>query len=167
MPKTVTRYDVLISCPSDVGEYIENIKRSIHRFNSTYGDYRDVILRPKYWGDDSFAQSGGKAQELLNQQIVEKADIAIAVLWTKFGEPTAHFGSGTEEEIETMILKGKQVFLYFLDKPVLPSIMNNSEYKKITNFRKKYRDKGIYFIVKDERELESRIEDGLTRYFSK
>ena len=44
MPKTVTRYDVLISCPSDVGEYIENIKRSIHRFNSTYGDYRDVIL---------------------------------------------------------------------------------------------------------------------------
>ena len=59
MPKTVTRYDVLISCPSDVGEYIENIKRSIHRFNSTYGDYRDVILRPKYWGDDSFAQSGG------------------------------------------------------------------------------------------------------------
>lgn len=66
-----------------------------------------------------------------------------------------------------MILKGKQVFLYFLDKPVLPSIMNNSEYKKITNFRKKYRDKGIYFIVKDERELESRIEDGLTRYFSK
>ena len=47
MPKTVTRYDVLISCPSDVGEYIENIKRSIHRFNSTYGDYRDVILRPK------------------------------------------------------------------------------------------------------------------------
>lgn len=57
--------------------------------------------------------------------------------------------------------------MYFLDKPVLPSIMNNSEYKKITNFRKKYRDKGIYFIVKDERELESRIEDGLTRYFSK
>ena len=45
MPKTVTRYDVLISCPSDVGEYIENIKRSIHRFNSTYGDYRDVIKK--------------------------------------------------------------------------------------------------------------------------
>ena len=30
MPKTVTRYEVLISCPSDVGKYIENIKRSVH-----------------------------------------------------------------------------------------------------------------------------------------
>ena len=85
--------------------------------------------------------------------------------WTKFGEPTAHFASGTEEEIETMILKGKQVFLYFLDKPVSPSMMNSREYKKIANFKKKYRDKGIYSIVKDERELESRIEDGLIRYF--
>ena len=145
MPKTVTRYDVLISCPSDVGEYIENIKRSIHRFNSTYGDYRDVILRPKYWGDDSFAQSGGKAQELLNQQIVEKADIAIAVFWTKFGEPTAHFGSGTEEEIETMILKGKQVFLYFLDKPVLPSIMN---IKKLLILEKNIVTKGFTLLSK-------------------
>lgn len=165
MPKTITVYNVLISCPSDVGEYIDSIKRGVHRFNSTHGEYRDIILRTKYWKDDSFAQSGGKAQELL--QIVETSDMAIAVFWTKFGEPTAHFASGTEEEIETMISKGKQVFLYFLDKPVPPSMMNSSEYKKIVNFKKKYHDKGIYSIVKDERELESRVGDGLIRYFSK
>lgn len=165
MPKRITVYDVLISCPSDVGEYIDSIKRGVYRFNSTHGEYRGIILRTKYWKDDYFAQSGGKAQELLNQQIVETSDLAIAVFWTKFGEPTAHFASGTEEEIETMILKGKQVFLYFLDKPVSPSMMNSREYKKIANFKKKYRDKGIYSIVKDERELESRIEDGLIRYF--
>lgn len=92
MPKTVTRYDVLISCPSDVGEYIENIKRSIHRFNSTYGDYRDVILRPKYWGDDSFAQSGGKAQELLNQQIVKRL-----ILLLRF------FGQNSESRQHTLV----------------------------------------------------------------
>lgn len=154
MPKTITVYDVLISCPSDVGEYIDNIKRGVHRFNSTHGEYRGIILRTKYWKDDVFAQSGGKAQELVNPQIVETSDMAIAVF-------------GTEEEIETMISKGKQVFLYFLDKPVPPSMSNSREYKKITNFKKKYRDQGIYFTVKDERELESRIEDGLTRYFSK
>ena len=103
----------------------------------------------------------------MTPQIVETSDMAIAVFWTKFGEPTAHFASGTEEEIETMISKRKQVFLYFLEKPIPPSMINSSEYKKIVNFKKKYHDKGIYFIVKDERELESRIEDGLIRYFSK
>lgn len=167
MPKRITVYDVLISCPSDVGEYIDSIKRGVQRFNSTYGEYRGIILRTKYWKDDAFAQSGGSAQDILNTQIVEPSDMAIAVFWTKFGEPTVRFGSGTEEEIENMISNGKQVFLYFLDKPVLPSMMNSSQYKKILNFRKKYHDKGIYFTVKDERELESRIEDGLIRYFSK
>ncbi len=167
MPKKTTVYNVLISCPSDVGEYIDSIKRGVHRFNSTFGEYRGIILRTKYWKDDSFAQSGGKAQKLLIEQIVETADMAIAVFWTKFGEPTAHFASGTEEEIETMISKGKQVFLYFLEKPVPPSMTNSSEYKKIAHFRKKYHDRGIYSIVKDERELESHIEDGLIRYFSK
>ena len=63
MPKRITVYDVLISCPSDVGEYIDSIKRGVYRFNSTHGEYRGIILRTKYWKDDSFAQSGGKAQE--------------------------------------------------------------------------------------------------------
>lgn len=167
MPKTITVYNVLISCPSDVGEYIDSIKRGIHRFNRTNGECRDIMLRTKYWKEDSFAQSGGKAQELLNQQIVETSDLAIAVFWTRFGEPTENFASGTEEEIETMISNGKQVFVYFLDKPISPSMMNSREYKKIINFKKKYHDKGIYSIVKDECELEARIEDGLVRYFYK
>lgn len=166
MPKATISYDILISCPSDVREYIDSIKRGIERFNSTHGEYRGIILRPKNWQDACFAQSGGNGQELITRQIVKDSDMAIAVFWTKFGEPTAHFASGTEEEIETMISKGKQVFLYFLEKPVPPSMINSRELKKISNFKKKYQDKGIYFTVKDEHELESRVEDGLIRYFS-
>ena len=167
MPKTINRYDVLISCPSDVGEYVDSIKSAISRFNSTIGEYKDIVFRTRYWKDDSFAQSGGKAQELLNKQIVETSDLAVAVFWTKFGEPTEHYASGTEEEIETMISNGKQVFVYFLDKPISPSTLNSKEYKKIINFKKKYCGQGIYVTVKDEIKLESDILDGLTHYFAK
>lgn len=163
----VYRHDVLISCPSDVGEYVDSIKSAISRFNSTIGEYKDIVLRTRYWKDDSFAQSGGKAQELLNKQIVETSDLAVAVFWTKFGEPTEHYASGTEEEIETMISNGKQVFVYFLDKPISPSTLNSKEYKKIINFKKKYCGQGIYVTVKDEIKLESDILDGLTHYFAK
>lgn len=135
--------------------------------SNIFGEYKDIVLRTRYWKDDSFAQSGGKAQELLNKQIVETSDLAVAVFWTKFGEPTEHYASGTEEEIETMISNGKQVFVYFLDKPISPSTLNSKEYKKIINFKKKYCGQGIYVTVKDEIKLESDILDGLTHYFAK
>ena len=42
MPKTINRYDVLISCPSDVGEYVDSIKREIALFIlSTYSPTSD------------------------------------------------------------------------------------------------------------------------------
>ncbi|MBS6921953.1 MAG: hypothetical protein KH186_00195 [Lachnospiraceae bacterium] len=167
MTKSVKMYNVLISCPTDVAEYVENIKNGINRFNNTYGEAHGILVQTKYWLEDSFSESGGEPQELLNKQIVEPSDMAIAVFWTRFGEATTYFGSGTEEEIEIMLSRGKQVFLYFLDKPIPPSKMNSYEYKKIENFKKKYREKGIYFMVKDENELESRIGEGLIRYFSK
>lgn len=167
MPKDIKMYKALISCPSDVGAYINSIKRGVERFNNTYGEMNDILVRTKYWLEDSFAESGGQAQDLLNGQIVKTSDMAIAVFWTKFGEPTKYFGSGTEEEIEYMISSGKQVFLYFLDKPIPPSMINAREQKRIKNFKTKYKGKGIYFVVKDENELESRVADDLIRYFSK
>lgn len=114
MSKYIKMYTALISCPSDVGAYINSIKKGVDRFNNIYGEINGIIVRTKYWLEDSFPESGGSGQELLNRQIVDTADIAIAVFWTKFGEPTEHFGSGTEEEIEHMISSGKQVFLYLV-----------------------------------------------------
>ena len=166
MSKDIKMYNALISCPSDVAGYIDSIKRGVDRFNNTYGEMNDILVRTKYWLEDSFPESGGQAQDLLNDQIVKTSDMAIAVFWTKFGEPTKHFGSGTEEEIEYMISRGKQVFLYFLDKPIPPSMINSREQKRIKNFKTKYEKKGIYLVVKDENELESRIADGLIRYFA-
>ena len=62
------------------------------------------------------------------------------MFWTRFGSPTEKYGSGTEEEIEEMIASGKQVFLYFLDKPMPPSEMDSDEYKKVKAFKEKYSD---------------------------
>ena len=166
MPRLMTVYDVLISCPSDVEEYVSNVKQAIQKFNCTYGDSKNIRLFPKYWKEVAYAQSGGRPQELLNHQIVENSDIAIAFFGTKFGEPTERFGSGTEEEIEIMMSAGKQVFVYFLEKAISPSMINIREIKKIEDFKKKYKNKGIYYAVENERELEIQIKDGLEHYFN-
>ena len=166
MPRRgITAYDLLISCPGDVNEFIDVIRDCIDNFNRVLGSVNNMEVVAKHWSTDSYPQSGGKPQELLNQQFVRECDAAVALFWTKFGTPTDKYGSGTEEEIEEMLASNKQVFMYFLDKPINPSSVDMDQYKKVGEFKTKYKDRGIYFIVKDEQELRQQFTNHLAMYF--
>lgn len=166
MPRRgITAYDLLISCPGDVNEFIDVIRDCIDNFNRILGSVNSMEIVAKHWSTDSYPQSGGKPQELLNQQFVRDCDAAVALFWTKFGTPTDKYGSGTEEEIEEMLASNKQVFMYFLDKLVNPSSIDMEQYKKVEEFKAKYKDRGIYFIVKDEQELRQQFTNHLAMYF--
>lgn len=166
----VTMFNLLLSCPGDAyKECYPAVKQAIDRFNADPQVNNSISISLKHWSTSSYPQSGGQAQKLLNLQIVNDSDIAIAIFWTRFGTPTDDYSSGTEEEIDLLIKNKRQVFLYFLDKPIPPSITDSPEYtenrKKITLFQKKY--EGIYQIVKDENDLQEKIVDHLKLYFSK
>lgn len=170
MKHNVTMFDLLLSCPGDAyKECYPAVKGAIEKINADPQINNSIAISLKHWSTSSYPQSGGQAQKLLNLQIVNDADIAIAVFWTRFGTPTDNYGSGTEEEINLLIQNKKQVFLYFLDKPVPPSITGSPEYtenfKKITLFRQNYN--GIYHVVKDENDLQENIVAHLKLYFSK
>ena len=166
MPKNVTQYDILISCPGDITkEEIEVINRSIQRFNDLYTKSLGITLQSKHWSRNAFAQSGNKPQELLNEQFVNDCDAAIAIMWTRFGTPTDEYGSGTEEEIENMLAHKKQVFMYFSQKPIPPDKLNENEYKKVNAFKDKYKNRGLYYIYNSDEELESLFFAHLSQYF--
>lgn len=155
MPKNVVQYDLLISCPGDIINEISIIEDAVSQFNTQFSDALGISVRIKHWRKNSYAQSGGKPQKLLNEQFVNGCDAAVAILWTRFGTPTDEYGSGTEEEVEIMLSSGKQVFMYFSDKPLSPSQMNEDGYKKIQAFRDKYKDRGIYFTYSSDEEFKS------------
>jgi hypothetical protein len=166
MPRIgITAYDLLISCPGDVIEYLDVIKESVESFNRVFGRINNIEIVTKHWSTDSYPQSGDKPQELLNKQLVRDCDAAVALFWTRFGTPTDKYASGTEEEIEEMLSAGKQVFMYFLDVPVNPPQVDMEQYKKIIDFREKYKDKGIYAIIKDKEELRRQFTNHLAMYF--
>ncbi len=104
------------------------------------------------------------SREVLNRQIVDKCDIAIAVFWTRFGTETEDFGSGTEEEIEKMLKDGKQVFLYFLEKPISPAKINHEQYAKIQSFKERHKGEGLFFMVADESILADQFREHLELY---
>lgn len=51
-----------------------------------------------------------------------------------------------------MLQSGKQVFMYFSDKPIPTSKMNGNGYEKIQAFRDKYKDRRIYFTYSSDEE---------------
>ncbi|CAN7268125.1 hypothetical protein [Rossellomorea sp. LjRoot5] len=166
MPRIgITAYDLLISCPGDVLDYLDVIKESVESFNRMYGVLNNIEVVTKHWSTDSYPQSGDKPQELLNKQFVRDCDAAIAIFWTKFGTPTEKYGSGTEEEIEEMFSVGKQVFMYFLDAPINPSKVDMNQYHKILDFREKYKDRGVYAVIKDKHELQRQFTNHLALHF--
>lgn len=165
MPKNIAQYDLLISCPGDISTELQVIKDAVEKFNTMFTDSLGISIRTKHWSKNSYAQSGGKPQELLNKQFVNDCDAAVALFWTKFGTPTDQYGSGTEEEIEIMLRDGKQVFMYFSDKPLPPSQHNPNGYQQILDFRKKYKDRGIYFTYTSDEELAELFFAHLTQHF--
>ena len=118
MAQNVTLYNLLISCPGDIKEEVTLIEAAVDEFNELYAETLGITIKTRHWSKSSYAQSGGKPQALLNEQFVNKCDAAVAIFWTRFGSPTDEYGSGTEEEIEIMLQSGKQVFMYFSDKPI-------------------------------------------------
>jgi len=165
MAQSVTLYNLLISCPGDVRDEVKIIESSVEEFNELYAEPLGITIKTRHWSKSSYAQSGGKPQNLLNEQFVNKCDAAVAIFWTKFGSPTDEYGSGTEEEIEIMLHSGKQVFMYFSDKPISPSQMNDEGYKKIQAFREKYKDRGIYFTYSSDDEFKKLFFAHLSMYF--
>jgi len=165
MPRNVTQYDLLISCPGDIKDEILLINKAVEEFNSLFSDTLGISIRTKHWSKNAYAQSGGKPQALLNQQFVKECDAAVALFWTRFGTPTDEYGSGTEEEIEIMLESGKQVFMYFSDKPVNPSRHDPAEYAKVQEFRQKYKDRGVYFTYTSDDGFYKLFFAHLTQYF--
>jgi hypothetical protein len=171
LARKTTTYDLLVSCPGDVIEkgYLDAIENSVNQFNTFFGKFNNVNLQVVHWSKDSYPESGGSAQSLLNSQIVDESDAAVALLFTRFGTPTDEFGSGTEEEIERMIASGKQVFMYFIEEPINPSVVDWDQYQRVKDFKSRYTEfgKGLYGTVTSAEQLTGELVNHLSLFFLK
>ena len=165
MAQNIIQYKLLISCPSDIKDEISIIRDVIKQFNEQYTDVLGIEVKEKHWSTDSYSQSGERPQSILNEQIVNDCDAAVAVFWSRFGTPTGRYGSGTEEEIELMLEKGRQVFMYFSEKPLSPELFNAEEQARIKEFRDKYMSRGLYFTYSSNEEFRKLFFAHLSKYF--
>ena len=157
---------LMISCPSDVKTEIEIINRVVDNINDSIGFSMNIFVKTLYWSKNVMPEAGDYPQSIINKQILDKSDAIIAIFGNKIGSPTQHYESGTIEEIELMIQKRKQVFVYFSDKPVRKSEIDMEAEAKIQAFKEKYRDRGIYVVYGSDEEFNYYVSMHLTRYLT-
>lgn len=164
MPKHITQYDLLISCPGDVVDEIDIINEVVANFNQQFSNTLGLSIQTRHWSKSSYPQSGDKPQNLLNEQFVKDCDAAVAIFWTRFGTPTDEYKSGSEEEIDLMLQAHKQVFLYFCEKPVKPGY-DNEQYQRVQAYKTKYESKGLYRVYDSNESFKELFNAHLTQYF--
>lgn len=101
---------MLISAPSDVpDEDLATVKRTVSQWNWNTGRPSHLTVVPVSWSEHAVAEFGDRPQEVLNGQLVEDADMALALFADRLGTPTGVAESGTLEEIDRMVEAGKHV----------------------------------------------------------
>ena len=106
---------VLISAPGDTDDEVAAVKESLHGWNGSRAEAAQVILLPRHWKSDAVPRLGsGSGQGVINEQLVDDADIVLALFDSRLGQATAAAVSGTAEEIKRAVDAGKHVHVWFL-----------------------------------------------------
>lgn len=144
MSYKATVYNVMIASPGDVSVERKVARDVILEWNVINSDDRRIVLMPVGWETHSSPMTGDRPQGIINKQILETADLLLAIFWTRLGSPTGESASGTVEEIEKHVDAGKPAMIYFSLVPVRPDSVDDAQYSALKEFRDKRKDKGLY-----------------------
>lgn len=101
---------LLVSAPSDVPtDDMALIRKTISQWNLNLGRLVGLTVLPVSWTEHAVAEFGDRPQGILNKQIVEEADLAVALFHDRLGTPTGVAESGTAEEIKALVDAKKSV----------------------------------------------------------
>lgn len=135
---------VMIASPGDVAEERKAVTEDLLRWNDANAFARKLVLLPVKWETHSTPQQGDHPQAIINRQLLDNADIMVAIFGTRIGTPTEGYISGTVEEIKKHVAAGKTAKIYFSDVPVPPSSLDPEQYAQLQAFRRECQTTGLY-----------------------
>lgn len=159
MPVPATVYRLLISAPGDVpDDDTAEVTRAIERWNVLYGLGSAAIVVPTTWVEHSAARFGDRPQSVLNEQLVDTADIVIAIFWNRLGSPTGEAESGTVEEIVRAHERGAYVGILRCERPVKESEIDPDQLQRLRDYFESIKGEALYLGYDDQAGLARHVE---------
>jgi len=157
----IRRVKILVASPGDVLTERKIVEQVIKKWNILHSEERKLVLDAVLWESHTASESGERTQGIINRQIVDQCDFAIGIFWTRIGTPTGVAPGGAVEEVERMIASGKQVMLYFSDKPIAPSAINAQQRAKIDEFRASIQRNALVAGYKKHTQFHEKLADDI------
>lgn len=152
MAHPATAVYVMIASPSDVPEARDAVHRALSRWNEANTKSLGVALIPLRWETSTVPLLGGSPQAIINKQLVEQADIVIALFGSRLGTVTPDDVSGTAEEISVAEQSGKPIHLYFSTAPHANDV-EPEQLMALQQFKKELQSRGLYGTFNSPDEL--------------
>jgi hypothetical protein len=163
VPYSTTAYQLLLSAPRDLPE--EDIRAAfdaVARWNVLYGRQQNATVVPTHWSHHSAAEHGTRPQESLNKQLVEDADVLIALFWHRLGSPTGEAESGTVEEIEEASAHGAYVGVLRCSRAIPPGDFDTDQASRLDAFLDEIRRNSLILEYEGAVALRERVDTILT-----
>jgi hypothetical protein len=123
--------------------------RAVGRWNAIYGPEFGAVVVPVHWRDHTAAEHGARPQESINKQLVQAADMVIALFWHRIGSATGRSESGTIEEIDEAHGAGAYVAILRCQRDLPPDV-DTEQLKKLRQFLERIRSDSLMLGYADE-----------------
>lgn len=143
------------------------VDQEIADWNELHSNTTAWHIESRHWKTDAVPDMSDRPQGVINHQLIDDADVLVAIFWSRFGTPTGAAASGTEEEVRRGIKAKKLVLLYFSDLEPLPAGADEAQLQLLQVFRKEMMAKGLAWKFRSRTELKASFRDHLSRFMDK
>jgi hypothetical protein len=154
---------VCLCGPGDVSKEIAIAKEIVTNWNLNHADAFGWHIKHKHWMTDATPDMSLRGQEVINKQLIDTADIIVAIFWSRMGTSTGIATSGTEEEIRRGIALGKRVMVYFSDLAPLPQPADPTQISRLSNFRTLLLSQGLCWSFSSRQQFKVEFQWHLSR----
>ncbi len=135
---------VFIASPGDVYEERKMACDAILRWNAAHSFQRGVIIEPVLTETHSQLGTGEHPQDLIDNDLLDRCDLMIAVFWARLGTRTPRAASGTVQEIQSFIARkgAKNVILFFREDNIPQESAN--DFAALHAFKEDMKGKSLF-----------------------
>jgi hypothetical protein len=141
--RQVIEYRVLLISPGDMTAARDAVRAAIADWNAHVGPGKGVRLEAVGWESHVHPATGTEPQAIINKQIVEDADVGIALFGARLGSATSAAPSGSAEEIDLLAARGAPLLIYRSTEPVKLAGVDLDQVKAMRDFLDRMKKKAL------------------------
>jgi hypothetical protein len=129
--KSLKKYRLLISCPSDCEGFKETVVHTLSITNHFCETFLGARIEPIYYKENVPSGTANEAQEVISRNVRGEFDIYVGLFWSRLGTPTSGYKSGAVEELEIAYEMNESsgkigIHVYFCEAMMPPEVWRTS-----------------------------------------